>query len=771
VARSEHPGLDLRVVRAILFLACFAALWTLCSARPAGAEGIHGFLEFSFNNAEVTTTDPKGVTSKSKTDTFLQRYNLSLENAIYPSLVFAAGGIFENTNSHSEAVNTSTDSSLTQISPFATLSVKNHFFPTSVGYHRREEQEESNGISAPARILETYDARIELNPEGLPPLNFAYSRTHMYDEQRLQLDTTTDNYLWGTHYTPNPKVDLSYQGAFTSNSNAINKLDSEFFSHNARAGYSDQFFNKRVNFATNYNLSVSSTTVTANGEGNVFVPVTVLNSTTGGLSATTSPTSIPPLTVTDGQLSSTPALLVGTANFNLVTATQLPNGTQTNLGLDFGVTVSLNTVYLTVISGTNLRPVNLSQIPTLNQLFSWSVYTSVDGIMWTPSTVAVSQQFGTDPSGGSDTVGFILNLATPLSTRFVKVVITPVPASDLVQFSSIPEINTNSIAVTKMQTFLRQSAKSFAGGTTTAVAGQFGLSTNVLLLDNPHLVYDLGFGLTHSSAGDTTDITYYVNNGLSVDHQFNHVFSGNARVTLQQVKNAVTSLSTNLGYSAGLGIVPLPTLSHNIVYSGTISNLGDPQSTTSNSFFITNSAQLYKGVALAVSGGYSTSTLTGGGKSDSVIFNTGLSLTPRTDLILSLAYSETSTKSSGGDKPNSNTFNRGGSMSASYTPFEALYFTGSWSIFVQNDAPTSTTQNYAVSWAPFRGGALQFNFAYNESLSTPDDLKTRSFSPSVRWNIRPGTTLDFSYQTFTITSPAAGQTDGDSLVATLRTVI
>ncbi|HEX8960726.1 MAG TPA: hypothetical protein VF775_04065, partial [Geobacteraceae bacterium] len=208
-----------------------------------------------------------------------------------------------------------------------------------------------------------------------------------------------------------------------------------------------------------------------------------------------------------------------------------------------------------------------------------------------------------------------------------------------------------------------------------------------------------------------------------------------------------------------------------LVYSGNISNVGDPQSTTSNSIFVTNTAQLYKGVALGVSGGYSTSTQPGGGQSQSVILSSGLSLIPRKDLNVNLGYSETSTQQSGGVVPSSSTYTRSGALSVSYTPFETLYLTGAWAISASNDQPTTTTQNYGASWSPFRGGTLQFNFNYSESLSSPDNQKTRSLSPSARWNVRPGTTVDFTYQYFTISGPSSGETVGNTLAATLRIAI
>lgn len=771
--------------RQVLSLQCRCALvglvgaGALCLAANAEADGIGAFVDLGYAVSETTNTDPTGVSSKSKSDSFSQRYNISLDRKLYPSLALSAGGVINNIVSHNEVASTTSSSTATSLSPFATISLTNSFLPTTLSYNRRESKVESNGVAFPTQILESYTVRSSLKPEGFPALNVSYGRTHIFDEQRIQQDITTNSFQWGTGYSPTTKINLGYEGGFSTSSNAISHLDSESLSNTARIGYGDQFFKNRVSFATNYNLATSTTRTTSSGQGFVFIQQAPLN---GTLSAVTSPTSIPLITVTSGQLTSTPALNVGTANFNLVTASPPPVVTQLNVGFDFGfgTTVSVNTIYLSVVSGTNPRPVALEQIPNITQLFAWTVYTSDDGVNWTLSTVPVTPQFGPDPSGGSDSVGFILNLASPLAGRFLKAVVTPVPVTTLEQTPSISaifqngsnQLDINSIAVTRLQAFSRQDAKSFAGGGIDSVAGQLGMNVTAQLLDNPLLTYDAGFGLSHSSGSlQPLEISWFLSNGLSLDHRFNEVFSGNARVSVQQQKGSQTSLTSNVGYSAGLSIVPLPTLSHSITFSGSVTQLGDPNSTTSNAFFVSNTAQLYKGVALSASAGYSTSTSPGGRKNDSVVFGAGLSLVPRKDLSVSLGYNDSSAKQTGGAQGDMSTFNRSASATVAYTPTEALYFTGSWVVSAQNDQPTFITQNYAVSWAPFRGGTLQFNISYTETLSSLDNSKTRTVAPTVRWNIRPGMTLDLSYQYLSISSPTAGTTEGSTLNSALRFAI
>lgn len=56
-----------------------------------------------------------------------------------------------------------------------------------------------------------------------------------------------------------------------------------------------------------------------------------------------------------------------------------------------------------------------------------------------------------------------------------------------------------------------------------------------------------------------------------------------------------------------------------------------------------------------------------------------------------------------------------------------------------------TTRNIGGTWSPFRDGALQLSFSYNEAYNSSANQKDRTIVPSMRWNIRGGSYLDMSY--------------------------
>ena len=83
------------------FIALSLLFYTALLPCIAIAEGISGSVEFNYSTIDTKTEDASGASATSKTDSFLQRYNLNLEKTIYPYLRFRAGGIFEKNKSHS----------------------------------------------------------------------------------------------------------------------------------------------------------------------------------------------------------------------------------------------------------------------------------------------------------------------------------------------------------------------------------------------------------------------------------------------------------------------------------------------------------------------------------------------------------------------------------------------------------------------------------------------------------------------------------------------
>jgi hypothetical protein len=136
-------------------------------------------------------------------------------------------------------------------------------------------------------------------------------------------------------------------------------------------------------------------------------------------------------------------------------------------------------------------------------------------------------------------------------------------------------------------------------------------------------------------------------------------------------------------------------------------------------------------------------------------------------MTITLNYSGTSIKQTGGGEADSSTYFRRTDVIMAYTPWRAVYLYALFGFVSEKYQQSNTVTNYTVTWAPFPGGALQFNFSYNENLRSADNAKETIIVPSVRWKIIPRTFLDLSYLILK-TETRAQTTDTKSLNMNLK---
>jgi hypothetical protein len=109
-------------------------------------------------------------------------------------------------------------------------------------------------------------------------------------------------------------------------------------------------------------------------------------------------------------------------------------------------------------------------------------------------------------------------------------------------------------------------------------------------------------------------------------------------------------------------------------------------------------------------------------------------------------------------------------VSASSSPFPALSLSGSLLRVVSSSGGT-TLVSFGGGYSPFRGGDLVVSYAYQESLDTSTDTRSRIHGPTLRWNIRPGWFFNAGWSFQKTTAPAqslTGQAATANLVGTYR---
>ncbi|GFO70423.1 hypothetical protein GMLC_40020 [Geomonas limicola] len=737
-----------------------SALLVLLCAPSARADGISGYLEYLYGTSSMKTRDISGVSSSTRNDSFLQRYNLAMDKTLYPLLTLSAGGLYEDTNAHATTDGISSDSSTTRLSPYVDLALKNNFVSSGLGYRRREETTSSNGQSTPKLIQNEYTANLGWRPAGLPTFSLFYTKRDFYDELRTSQDLQTESYTWSSTFREIKGLEVNYGGSYSQNRNNLLQSETQSFANSGRIAYSDSYLGNRVLFHTGYSFALQNSTIISHGTAGLLYTAQTAQSQ---LFATTPDTTVvPPTTVTSGALTAVSSF----PTVNLV----LPQNTvppavlkQNNIGLVFPSPLTVSTLFLSVTSkGAAPSSVSLSQVAGN---FSWQVYTSTDGVNWSGPTVPTVTTSTNPADFGISESGFLLSFPA-VTTQYVKVVETPaqIPITVVVP----ADIDAGSILLSRLLSFSLVQGKAGTSSSSSNIGGVLDVNARVQLLEALNLSWDFSFVMSHSKSDESSlATTYLMSNGVSFSRRLNEILTSNGRVAEDFSMDSQSKVRNSLSYSAGLNATPLPTLNHSLVYGGR-TDISDSGTSTTNSVYLNNSAALYRGLSLNVGAGYSTSSDAKSGDTDSVSFTAGLDMVPNKDLTLGLSYQDSTAEHNGGGQPRTTSFIRNAAVSATYRPFVALYLVGGYSIYMQNDRSNVSLVNYGAGWSPFAGGDLQINMNYTESLTSTGNEKVTTYGPSVRWNIRSGSSLDLSYNRQKTVSDFSGSTDVNSFSAQLR---
>jgi len=679
------------------------------------ADNIGGVIEFNYSSVKSESEDASGTITELRSSSFRQSYRLNMDKTIYPFLRLSAGGLFEKTVSDFKTEETEMKSSFTKINPFAGLTLTNPFFNAGIGYNRVEERQKSDGVSAPTNIRENYNAFLGLRPEGLPPMEIRLSRSNLFDKEKIVRDNITDSLLFSTRYGIKD-FRLSYQFSYTDSTDRLKDFESKTYFHNGMATYSTRLFNDRTSLYTSYSVSRQEIQSFSRGVGGEVQIQLFPNTGLSGLDDTPN----------EGALDFNSALIDGnlSAGSGINIGVVPPGGDirKRNMGIGFFADTEINTLFVYVDRELPLIIANS---------YSWSVYTSSDNQNWNLHTTLSSTFF--------DTVQRRFEIRFPnVKKSYVKVVTSPLSP---VTAALVPDfLDPDRIFVTELQAFLTIPAKDIERKFTTT-SHVYNLGVRTILLDQPSLFHDFFLWYNKTLPGEA--YRFMISNGLTLSHRISRILFGNARVSIENGKTN-NEETINYQYSASLTANPLETLSHNIVFSGRVTTRNG-KSSDSNSVFLNNSAELYKGINVNLSGGISFTTSETGQKTTNTMVSFGSSIIPRKNLSLNMGYAETRTEQSGGEGKKSSSFTRSTFLSLAYVPFRTLYLFGSVDRFSQNDKKAVTTLNYAMTFSPFRDGYLLFNFAYNETFLLEEEEKTRTMTPSIRWNITRRSSLDLAY--------------------------
>lgn len=720
------------------------ALYCLSLVVPgvAVADGISGYAEYNYSLLDSKVTDAAGIT-KTKSSTLNQRYNLTMDKDLFPTLRLLAGANFELDKSDNDTNGLSTTSSLMRINPNIDLTYSNGIFTGGLGFSRRQESSKSNGVSSPVLFSDSYNTRFGWKPEDLPSLDVIYSVFNNYDENHGIQDSTNTSTILSSRYKPIDTLDMNYQANYSTLNSKLVGFESQSLNQSLRVSYSEILFNDRISVNSSYNIATQdSTTKSKTGfadelvsktsdyyvrTDNIIFPITlsqqhIINDLTPAL--------IPIASVIPSNLSLTFKSSGGTAT---------PNYSD-HLGMQFIDIPSINKVRV-VVKPLYAAAGIISLPDALISLFNntWKVFSSDNGTDWKP-VPGVGIFTRVSPFNSSDGTEAIEASFPAISARYVKIVVTPVDLARLpVQLSN----QVSSVSFSRLETYATKSIPS-NGKSSSQISGLYNLNVKARLLSIPIVFYDASFNLDHTKS-DTQAFTYRytVVNGLSLNHRFNSTLSTSARLAREDtVDPAADSRSANIA-GISLSSQTLPTLTQTFNY-GYRQDTDAGITRKQHSLNLSNSADLYRGVSLSLSGGGSFLTDNTGADQKSLTVTTGLNMVPHKTLSINLSASDSRSWSTKADLPEIISATQTGDLSATFNPLPSIYLFGSYTINAQKNRKTQTTQSIGGSWSPFRGGALLFSTSYRENIDNSGN-KNRTIVESLRWNIRSGWFLDVSY--------------------------
>lgn len=715
--------------------ACFGFWGLLLIVSGAFADTLDLQAEFNYFTSNLTTTYAGG-SAEAEAASFKQRYNLNLSKNLYPYLTFYSGANFSLEEARSDTEGDTSEFETRTVHPFARFALQNPVFSAGVGYSGNFVNQNVSGVALDRdNRQDRYDGFVAWNFEKLPSLQINFSQTHAFDNLDTQ-DTLNKALFASSHYTAFKRIQVDYAyNRFTKDDllRAVETLDQ---SHNANVRYADTFFDGRLSVGSAY--QVSRNTFEFPGKKSIDAPL--LRS--AGFSATDN---FP----ADGALSVNTAVIDGdtSASAGPDIGLDADENTQIAIGLDFGLTVQVDTLNVWVDRALD---------PSVASDFTWSVYTSADNTdtsTWALVAVLPAAAFGT--SENRFTIPF-----TPVTTRFIKVVTQPLSAS-AANAALFPNI-----FITEMQALVTVTGVKVRSQNT-SIAHNYSFNLGAKLSARTFLGYNLGYQQEerelYSGAESTRSA---LSNNINVNHTFNSMFTAASNltqaVTIQDGDEPVTSYT----YSASLRAVYLPTLYQTLSYSGsrTMENQGTKQT---EALFLRTSALLYQGWNAFVDTGIAWNRDPDMPAETNNSLRIGSNIAPNEKISLNVGYDFSTTDSdrySGGRKSSSAL-----NVRLSVVPVRSLSLNAAWQWLEEGETKRSL-QSYSANWAPFPEGALQLFTSYNETFYPESETRKRSFSPGLKWLISRHIFLDLFYSMAETRTPVQ-TTESTGLNFQLRLVL
>ncbi|MDY0185865.1 MAG: hypothetical protein RBR43_08315 [Desulfuromonadaceae bacterium] len=683
-------------------LLCFTLL-ALLVCDELHADDIRLFGDWSYLSSLIDTEYRDGRPSeKNKTERYKQIYRLDLSKELYPNLNLDAGTQMEKTRQLSEFNNDESNSRNTTISPYIEAELRTNLYSLSAGYRERYERDYQKSTvdnfatsNKDRDYVNSYTLRGEWRPVELPRFDLSYLHTERHDEPFTQRNETSilqfnsrydyENYEFQYGYFRNEDqktdADQDRTGAITN-------------THNGRVRYSNTYLNGKVTL--NAGLRGEYSEQTFSGSGIRDFPVDPSGSSFYFLDTDQYPNNN---TSTDYVVSAG-----FSDNLNLNSTAVI------DIGLDFGEAVDVNMLQL-ILNG------KLDTGSNISASANWEVYVSTDQESWVSRGVTSVEYFREEDR-------LEIRLGQQAAHDYVLLVYAPPLTPNQIQ----------PVFITSIRAFVSKFLDDGSELETHVINAQLGVGWQITA--KTKVLYDFNLQERQSSLFD--DQRVRMSNGLTVLHLINETFSASGRASVSDTWEQSKHDASRYNYSAKLNARYLETLSQALIYSGSLNQEAEGDS-TSNSVLLHTNAELYRGWDVAFDQGYSWQSPAVGVDSSSFFVRVENSLVPHRRFNLLADYTITWDKEVGAEMTRSDSAR----LRATWIPSDTLSLYGVVRMRI-NKEETDVFWEYGINWMPLRDGTLQCNLNYSEEEDA-DGNRARSFSPSISWDLTKYANLSVRY--------------------------
>ena len=655
------------------------------------ADDIRFLGNWSYLSSLVETEYRDGSASdKTESERYKQNYRLDLSKELFPNLSLDAGAQMESSRQLNEINSDESNSRNTSILPYIEAELQTRLYSLSTGYRERYEKTKGTDINTERNYVNSYNLRGEWRPVDLPRLDLSYQRTERYDKPFVQRNETSILQFNSRYDYEN----YEFQYGFFRNEDdivdtAADRTGAVTNTHNGRVRYSNSYMDGRVTLNTSLRGEYSEQTFSGSStrdfpvdpSGSSFIAENAQPNS--NISSDFKPFSNQKLDLTDGQV--------------------------INIGLDFGETVAVDMLQVTLDA-------ELDPNSNITDSGNWSVYVSNDQLSWVSWGLPTVEYFREENY-------MKIRFSPKTDHKYIILVYDP---SNIVQ--------NDPVHILSIRAFISKFIRDGSQLETHAINAQMGIGWQAT--EKTRVLYDLNLQERQSSLFDDQRIR--VNNGLTVIHPINKVFSATGRVSSSDTWEQSQHDASRYNYSAKLNARYLETLSQALIYSGGLSQESDGDSTT-NSLLLHTNAKLYRGWDVSFDQGYSWQSPSAGADSSSYFIRIENRMVPHRRLNLTTDYSIIWDKQAGTDLSRSDA----GRFRISWIPSDTLSLQGEVQLRI-NEEDTEVFWEYGVSWLPFRDGTLQCNLNFSEEEDA-DGNRTRSFSPNVTWDMTEYANLNVRY--------------------------